>query len=59
MNTFLPKAVIGELHGTVQEFSDWPYTIIPLYHPAAAIYNGNLRETLFADFQTLKNFLDK
>ncbi|MFQ5661908.1 MAG: uracil-DNA glycosylase [Candidatus Paceibacteria bacterium] len=29
--------------------------IIPLYHPAAAIYNRNLIKTLKEDFKTLKN----
>jgi DNA polymerase len=31
-------------------------TIIPLYHPAAAIYNQLLKDTLKKDFQILKNF---
>lgn len=30
---------------------------IPLYHPAAAIYNRSLRETLFQDFATLKQLI--
>lgn len=33
-------------------------TIVPLYHPAAALYNGSLRETLFTDFHTLQQFID-
>ncbi|PIP65390.1 uracil-DNA glycosylase [Candidatus Peregrinibacteria bacterium CG22_combo_CG10-13_8_21_14_all_49_11] len=32
-------------------------TIFPLYHPAAALHNGNLRQTLLDDFQKLKEFL--
>jgi uracil-DNA glycosylase family 4 len=28
--------------------------ILPLYHPAATIYNQHLRADLFADFQQLK-----
>lgn len=31
-------------------------TIVPLYHPAAAIYNQLLKVTLKKDFQILKNF---
>lgn len=29
-------------------------TILPLYHPAAALYNGGLRSTLFADFKQIE-----
>lgn len=29
--------------------------IIPLYHPAASIYNQHLKETLLKDFEALKN----
>lgn len=29
--------------------------IIPLYHPAVATYNSNMKETLKKDFQVLKN----
>jgi DNA polymerase len=31
-------------------------TIVPLYHPAAAIYNQHLKDTLKKDFQILKKF---
>ena len=31
--------------------------IVPLYHPAAAIYNQHLKQTLFDDFQILKQFI--
>lgn len=30
---------------------------VPLYHPAAAIYNRSLRETLFQDFAILKELI--
>ncbi|QQS61768.1 MAG: uracil-DNA glycosylase [Candidatus Moraniibacteriota bacterium] len=32
-------------------------TIIPLYHPAATIYNKKLKKVLFEDFQKLREFL--
>ena len=52
MEYFLPGAVIGDVHGqphtiNIDGFSG---TIIPLYHPAAALYNGGLRQTLIEDF---------
>lgn len=31
--------------------------IIPIYHPAAAIYNINIKNILFADFKIIKNNL--
>jgi len=31
--------------------------ILALYHPAAALYNGSLRETLFADFAKIPKIL--
>ncbi len=52
MEYFLPGAKIGEVHGrphVVQIDSD-KLLIIPLYHPAAALYNGSLRATLIDDF---------
>ncbi|MDB5186982.1 MAG: Phage polymerase-related protein [Candidatus Saccharibacteria bacterium] len=52
MEYFLPGAVIGEVHGqphTVTIDND-DFLVIPLYHPAAALYNGSLRATLIEDF---------
>ena len=34
-----------------------PVTIVTLYHPAAALYNGGMRDTLKQDFQVLKPFV--
>ncbi|MEX2010299.1 MAG: uracil-DNA glycosylase, partial [Parcubacteria group bacterium] len=46
-------APIGDLHGRVFEANlPWGQTfIVPLYHPAAAIYNQKLKETLKDDFK--------
>ena len=32
-------------------------TIIPLYHPAVALYDGSNKQTLLDDFQTLKKYI--
>ena len=32
-------------------------TIVPLYHPAVALYNGSNKETLLKDFQILKKYI--
>jgi uracil-DNA glycosylase family 4 len=34
-------------------------TIVPLYHPAASIYNQHLKETLREDFKIMKKFIEK
>lgn len=55
MNYFLPDAVIGEIHGQPQRVAidGLELTVLPLYHPAAALYNGGLRQTLLDDFAIL------
>ncbi len=57
----LPDALrsISELHGKVfsGQAGYGEVTIIPLYHPAAAIYNQALKETLRSDFQVLKKYI--
>jgi DNA polymerase len=52
MEYFLPDAKIGEVHGQPKRigFGDHKIVIMPLFHPAAALYNGSLRQTLIDDF---------
>ena len=52
MEYFLPGAIIGDVHGQPHtvNIGDTNLTVIPLYHPAAALYNGSLRQTLIDDF---------
>jgi len=33
-------------------------TILPMYHPAAALYDASLKEVLVSDFRTLKELLE-
>ena len=33
-------------------------TILPMYHPAAALYDASLKETIFHDFKILKQLLE-
>ena len=56
MNVFLPGAKIGEVHGQLQNTDD--YKILPLYHPAAALYNGGMRVTLKEDFARIPSILE-
>ncbi|PCI24855.1 uracil-DNA glycosylase [Candidatus Peregrinibacteria bacterium] len=55
MNLFFPDKKIGEAHGTIQEKDGKKFLI--MYHPAAALYNGSMRETLIKDFSQLTKFL--
>jgi DNA polymerase len=47
---------ISRAHGKAYQAvaSYGPITIIPLYHPAAAIYNQSLKATLAEDFKVLR-----
>lgn len=51
---------ISESHGKVfrAEASYGPVTIVPLYHPAVAVYNVHTKDELKKDFQILKEFKD-
>ena len=58
LNRLLPEAGgISRLHG--QRVIREERVYVPLYHPAAALYNGSLRETLFADMQRVRGYLDE
>jgi DNA polymerase len=61
MGYFLPNAVIAEVHGKPQQvaFGKQMFTVIPLYHPAAALYNGALRQTLIDDFLAVPKRIQK
>lgn len=58
MNCFLPDLQISKIHGEAKRIklrmkqSDDVLTIVllPLFHPAAALYNSSLRQTLIDDF---------
>lgn len=52
MEYFLPGMSISAIHGQPKRimFGDHKIVIMPLFHPAAALYNGGLRQTLIDDF---------
>lgn len=51
----IPK--ITEIHGKPQTMNK--LKIMPLYHPAAMLYNPKLKETMQKDFKKLKKILTK
>lgn len=61
MEYFLPDMRISQIHGQPKriQFGDDKLVIIPLYHPAAALYNGSLRETLIDDFLMVPKIIEK
>jgi DNA polymerase len=66
MEYFLPEAKIGQVHGqavhkTVKfhDGRELEWLIVPLYHPAAALYNGSLRQTLIDDFSRVPEMVER
>ena len=57
MNVFLPELKISQAHGQPVRKSGQVY--LPLFHPAAALYNGGMRETLMNDFARIPVILQK
>ncbi|MGK2878595.1 MAG: uracil-DNA glycosylase [Solirubrobacterales bacterium] len=57
MGRFLPGRRISEIHGEPRLKDGHVY--LPVYHPAAALYNGGLRSTVFADFAQLPALVEK
>lgn len=61
MEYFLPGMKISQIHGEPKriQFGDTKVVIVPLFHPAAALYNGSMRQTLMDDFSRLPIIVKK
>ena len=61
MEYFLPGEFISKIHGEPKrvQFGDEKLVIVPLYHPAAALYNGGMRQTLIDDFVRVPEIISK
>ncbi len=68
MNCFLPDLQISKVHGqpkrvrlSLKKDSDdtLEVVILPLYHPAAALYNGSQRQVLIDDFALIPSIIKK
>jgi len=58
MYQFLPEDLrISQVHG--RPFRRHGQVYLPLYHPAAALYHGSLRETIINDFKKIPLILKK
>lgn len=62
LNHFFPNEKISNIHGKllVKKIQEFPTQyFFPLYHPASALYNGSMRETLIKDFKKIPLVLKK
>lgn len=61
MEYFLPGMKISQIHGQAKriKFGDEKLIVVPLYHPAAALYNGGMRQTLIDDFLSVPKIIAK
>lgn len=61
MEYFLPGMKISQIHGQPKrvQFGDEKVVILPLFHPAAALYNGGLRQTLLDDFANVPKVIEQ
>ncbi len=65
MSVFFPEKKIGQAHGQPIKHTyahagkNRAQVFLPLYHPAAALYNGGMRETLKEDFAKIPEILQE
>jgi uracil-DNA glycosylase len=68
LNCFLPNLQISQIHGkpkrvrlSLKERSDdvLEVVILPLFHPAAALYNGSMKQTLIDDFMAIPAIINQ
>lgn len=57
LNCFLPDLQISQCHGQPKRYKGRVY--LPLFHPAAALYNGAMRQTLIDDFALIPAIIEK
>jgi len=57
LNCFLPDLQISQVHGQPKRYNGQVY--LPLFHPAAALYNGSMKQTLIDDFVAIPLILKK
>lgn len=68
LNCFLPDLQISQVHGQPKRVrlslktdsnDSLQVVIVPLFHPAAALYNGAMRQTLIDDFSLIPAIIQK
>ena len=56
MTRYFPGQSISKIHGQPKKLDD--VTVVPMYHPAAALHQASLRRTIEEDFKKLPAVLD-
>ena len=61
MEYFLPGMKISAIHGEPKriQFGEHKLVVVPLFHPAAALYNPAMRQTLIDDFLMVPEIIKK
>ena len=57
MSKWFPGERITRIHGQPKKFG--ARTVVPMFHPAAALHQGNLKPVIQEDFARLRSILDK
>ncbi len=57
MAGWFPGERITRIHGQPKKFG--ARTVVPMFHPAAALHQGNLKPVIQEDFARLRSILDK
>ncbi len=57
MSRYFPGQAISRIHGQPRRIDD--VTIVPMYHPAAALHQASLRHTIEDDFKKLPAILEE
>ncbi len=55
MNRFIPGATISRIHGDPRVIDG--ITVVPMFHPAAALHQERYRSLILADFEKLPAIL--
>ena len=55
MSRYFKGQTIGRIHGQAREIDG--VVVVPMYHPAAALHQANLRGTIMEDFKKLPEIL--
>lgn len=57
MQRYFPGEAIGKVHGQPRRKGE--IIVVPMYHPAAALHQGSLRNVIEADFRKLPDLLSR
>ncbi len=57
MSRYFPNERISRIHGQPKKIGQ--RTVVPMYHPAAALHQGSLRGAIVEDFEQLGRIIEK